>query len=65
MATFPPLRPLPDRVTIALARLRKARYDGSASAIYVAQRTFDGLLDQLPRTTHQPMGVTDEHAVNR
>lgn len=58
MATFPPLRPLPDRVTIALARLRQARYDGSATTIYFAQRQFDGLLDQLPRTTHQPMGAS-------
>jgi hypothetical protein len=56
MATFPalpPTRPLTDRITIALAALRQARFDGSATRIYVAQRRFDHLVDQLPTPTAQ------------
>ena len=56
MATFPPLpkpQPLETRITLALAALRQARFDGSATRIVVDQRRFDALVDQLPNSTAQ------------
>lgn len=50
MATFPPPRPLPERIVHALGRLRQARLDGCATRIGYAQIRLDELLDQLPRT---------------
>ena len=37
-------------VRIALIKLRKAREDGNAAQIVIAQRRFDALVDKLPRT---------------
>lgn len=48
MATFTPLPPLTTRITLALAELRRARFDGSAAAITLAQRKLDNLVDCLP-----------------
>lgn len=50
MTTFGKPRPLTEQITYALMQLRAARYDGSASAIYVAQQRFDRLLDRYPRS---------------
>lgn len=50
MPTFAQPRPLTEQITYALMQLRAARYDGSASAIYVAQQRFDRLLDRYPRS---------------
>jgi hypothetical protein len=54
MTTFPPPRPLPERINMALAKLRQARYDGSAAAITIAQRQFDKLVDELPTHPNSP-----------
>lgn len=49
MPTFAASQPLTAQITYALMQLRAARYDGSLSAIHVAQRRLDRLIDKLPR----------------
>jgi hypothetical protein len=47
-------QPLTTQITIALALLRQARYDGNARRIYRAQHQLDQLLDQYPRQGPPP-----------
>lgn len=42
-------QPLTTQITVALALLRQARYDGNARRIERAQHQLDALLDRLPR----------------
>ncbi len=51
MTAFSTVTPLTTRVTLALAALRAARFDGDAARIYIAQRRFDQLVDRLPAPT--------------
>lgn len=49
MTTFATPKPLTEQIRYALVQLRQAREDGSASAITIAQRRLDKLIDKLPR----------------
>ena len=42
------------RISLALAHLRAARYDGCASDICHAERRLNALLDELPRPIREP-----------
>ena len=42
------------RISLALAHLRAARYDGCADDIKRAERRLNGLLDELPRPIREP-----------
>lgn len=42
------------RITLTLAHLRAARYDGCADDIQRAERRLNALLDELPRPIREP-----------
>ena len=47
VTTFAPLTPLNRRISLALAHLRAARYDGDPQAIYITTRRLDDLLERI------------------
>lgn len=56
MTAFSPPTPLDRRISLALAHLRAARYDGNPHDIYIITRRLD---DMLERIACRPLAVID------